>query len=182
MTDPNVAAGLIIHPTSYGGLSVRRTNRDTAKVHVGAFCSFGDSVRVIVSGEHNTQWVTTYPFTDFEGWGAENTPGHPKPTGDVEIGNDVWVGDGALILGGTKIGDGAVIGARAVVAGVVQPYSIMVGNPARRAGSRFAPEFVDRLLKIRWWEWPQERIKTAVPMLLSPDIEAFCLAAEEGRV
>lgn len=51
--------------------------------------------------------------------------------GRVVIGNNVWIGSKATILGGVHIGDGAIIGANAVVTKDVPPYTIAVGNPAR---------------------------------------------------
>lgn len=169
------------HPSSYGGLHVVYNDRDPGRLVIGAFCSFADGAVVLLGGEHNPNWVTTFPFCDFEGFGGVQ-PGHPKPMGDVTIGNDVWVAREALILAGTTIGDGAVIGARAVVSGSVAPYSIMVGNPARRAGSRFPQPIVERLLKIRWWDWPRERIERAAKVLMSPDVATFCDAVEQGRI
>lgn len=51
--------------------------------------------------------------------------------GSVSIGDDVWVGGGAIILPGVTIGNGVVIGAGAVVTRDIPPYSIATGNPAR---------------------------------------------------
>jgi acetyltransferase-like isoleucine patch superfamily enzyme len=55
----------------------------------------------------------------------------------VKIGNDVWLGAGVVVLGGTRIGEGAIVGGGAVVASDVPPYAIAVGNPARVVGYRF---------------------------------------------
>ncbi len=174
------AAKIRLHPTSYGGLRVVTTNANKAMCVIGKFCSFGAGCVAMLGGEHNTDWVSTYPFSAFAFWEAGAVPGHPKPMGDVTFGNDVWVGEGCLILAGTTIGDGAVIGARSVVRGAVPPYSIMVGNPARRVGSRFQPATVEALLRIRWWDWDDERIKRAVPYLMSSDITKFIRAVDEG--
>jgi maltose O-acetyltransferase len=56
--------------------------------------------------------------------------------GNVSIGDRVWIGYQAIILPGVTIGDGAVIGAGAVVTKNVEPYSIMVGNPACKISER----------------------------------------------
>jgi carbonic anhydrase/acetyltransferase-like protein (isoleucine patch superfamily) len=87
-----------------------------------------------------------------------------------------------MIMSGVSIGDGAVIGARAVVTRSVPPYGIVAGNPAALVRSRFDAEIVDKLLSIRWWEWPDDRIDQAVPSLLSDDIAGFIRAVEEGRI
>jgi acetyltransferase-like isoleucine patch superfamily enzyme len=58
--------------------------------------------------------------------------------GDVVIGDRVWIGYRAIVLPGVSIGEGAVIGAGAVVTKNVEPFTIMVGNPARKVGDRIA--------------------------------------------
>ncbi len=58
-----------------------------------------------------------------------------KASGDIVIGNSVWVGASAILLGGATIGDGAVIGAGAVVDFEVPAMAIVAGNPARVVGS-----------------------------------------------
>ena len=49
----------------------------------------------------------------------------------VEIGNDVWLGCGVVVLPGVKIGNGAIVAAGAVVTADVQDYDIVVGVPAK---------------------------------------------------
>lgn len=89
------------------------------------------------------------------------------------IGNDVWIAAGANILRGVNIGDGAVIGAGAVVLHDVEPYAIVAGVPARVIKYRFDEQTIQRLLKIKWWDWPHEKIKKNAKLLhddLTPDI------------
>lgn len=76
----------------------------------------------------------------------------------MEVGNDVWIGGGAIVLSGLRVGHGAVIGAGAVVTKDIEPYSIVAGVPARKIGMRFDAETIDQLLRIRWWDWPLEKI------------------------
>jgi len=161
-------------------LRVRR-QKDGATLKIGAFCSIADEVEIFLGGEHRTDWVTTFPFNVI--WeSAKYIKGHPKTKGNVEIGNDVWIGRGALILSGVKIADGAVIGARAVVTRDVPPYAIVSGNPAKVLKKRFDDETIGRLLHLKWWEWNDERIKKALPMMLNDDINAFLNAAEKGEI
>lgn len=146
-----------------------------ATVKVGQFCSLAYGCRVVLGGEHRTDWISTYRFAypPF----IEDYPDlkHTSvgASGDVVIGNDVWIGHEVLILSGTEIGDGAVIGAGSVVRSRIPPYAIAAGNPARVAGFRFSPEQIEALLKIRWWDWPLERIHSAVPQLTSDNVRAF---------
>lgn len=55
----------------------------------------------------------------------------PSISKGIVIGNDVWVAANAVILDGVSVGDGAIIAAGAVVTENVEPYSIVVGNPAK---------------------------------------------------
>ena len=107
---------------------------EIGSIKIGNYCSIAPGVEIIIRGDHNIDWVTTFPFMSFtdKGWPqARDFPGHPKSKGGVTIGNDVWIGLGALILSGVTIGDGAVIGAHAVVTKSVPPYAVVAGNPAR---------------------------------------------------
>jgi acetyltransferase-like isoleucine patch superfamily enzyme len=77
--------------------------------------------------------------------------------GDVVIGDRVWIGYRTIVLPGVSIGEGAVIGAGAVVAKNVEPYSIMVGNPARKIGVRdCAQKIEDRSMKFEKFEYELE--------------------------
>jgi acetyltransferase-like isoleucine patch superfamily enzyme len=146
---------------------------DTGLVRLGAFCSVASDVEFVVGGEHRTDWVTTFPLRAYFAQRAMLRDGHPAPRPDIEIGNDVWIGTGACILSGTTIGDGAVIGAHAVVKGEVRPYAIVVGNPAAEIRRRFDDETVEKLLALRWWEWPLEDILEQTDLLCSSDVEAL---------
>ena len=91
--------------------------------------------------------------------------------GDIVIGNDVWIGYEAVILAGVTIGDGAVIGARAVVTKDIPPYTIVGGVPAKPVRKRFTQKTIDLLLKIKWWNWPEERIRQHITEIQSGRIE-----------
>ena len=97
--------------------------------------------------------------------------------GDIRTGSDVWIGYEAVILAGVTIGDGAIIGSRAVVTKDVPPYTIAGGVPARPIRSRFAEEVVQRLLELRWWDWPEERIAANLAALRSGDVKRLSAAA-----
>ena len=153
---------------------------NNATLTIGAFCSIAADVRIFLGGNHHPEWVSTYPFGAL--WREHRHADQPCSRGDVVIGNDVWIGRDAMIMSGVTIGDGAVIGAGAVLAKDVPPYMIVAGNPARAIRARFAPETVERLLAIRWWNWPDDRIRRAAGLLQNPDIEGFIRALDEGRI
>lgn len=162
--------GWSIGPYTYG--HPRILEPEMAGLSIGNFCSIGSDVTIIL-GNHRMDLATTYPFGVLgEFWdsaphGYEDHEGR----GDVVIGHDVWFGIGSKILPGTHIGSGAVIGAGAVVRGTVPPYAIMAGNPARLVRRRFDDATIARLLDLAWWDWPEERIRTAIPLLMSENIE-----------
>src|SRR5690606_23262164 len=91
----------------------------------------------------------------------------------VTIGNDVWIGHGAVIMPGVTIGDGAVVGANAVVTHDVAPYQIVAGVPARPVRQRFPADIAARLMALSWWDWPADKLAQAIPDMQSLSIEAF---------
>ena len=133
------------------------------KLVIGKFCSIACRAKFLFnSANHTLSSLSTYPFPIFfDEWGLEKSDVAAAwdRKGDIVIGNDVWIGYEAVILSGVTIGDGAVIGARAVVTKDVPPYAIVGGVPARVIRSRFPEETVKALLRLKWWDWPAERIQ-----------------------
>lgn len=167
---------------SYGTPKMYFWDKKT-RIKIGKFCSIADKVTFIAGGNHRTNWITTFPFTDLalEWDEVRNIHGHPATKGDIIIGNDVWIGYSSIILSGTIVGDGVSIGAGSVITpgrnvspdGIIPPYSILAGNPARVVGYRFSPEEIDLLLKIQWWNWPIDKIKKHVGILCSENIDGL---------
>ena len=91
--------------------------------------------------------------------------------GDTVVGNDVWIGQNAVILPGVHIGDGAIIGLNSVVGSDVPPYTIVAGNPAKIIRKRFDDELIDIMEKLRWWDLPVEEINALIPVLSCSDLE-----------
>ncbi len=153
--------------------------QDIAKLLIGRFCSIGPEVTIVL-GNHRTDLVTTYPFKTLSHLWPEAAAGADDhdSKGDVVLHNDIWIGAKATILSGAEIGSGAVVAAGAVVRGTVPPYAIVAGNPARVTRMRFEAPVVERLLRAAWWDWDEARLRAALPLLLSQDIEAFLQDAE----
>lgn len=87
----------------------------------------------------------------------------PEKQLDVEIGNDVWIGERAMLIGGVHIEDGAIVLAGAVVTKDVPPYAIVGGVPAKIIRYRYDKETISFLLQTQWWnnteEWFKENWK-----------------------
>ncbi|MDD3409312.1 MAG: CatB-related O-acetyltransferase [Eubacteriales bacterium] len=135
-------------------------NRD--RLVIGKFCSIACGAKFLFnSANHSLSSLSTYPFPlFFEEWGLDKKDVAQAwdNKGDIVIGSDVWIGYEAVILAGVTIGDGAVIGARAVVTRDVPPYAIVGGVPARLIRRRFPDDAVEALLRLRWWDWPKDKI------------------------
>ena len=93
--------------------------------------------------------------------------------GDIVIGNDVWIGYGAVILSGVTIGDGAIIGTNALVTKDIPPYTIAGGIPAKPLKKRFSEEQISALMKIKWWDWSEEEILKNLKFIKSGDTDSL---------
>lgn len=145
---------------------------------IGKFCSIACGAKFLfTSANHTMKSLSTYPFPIFfEEWGldrADITTAWDNK-GDIVIGNDVWIGYEAIILSGVTIGDGAIIGARAVVTKDVPPYTVVGGVPAKEIKKRYDPQTIDRLRRLCWWDWPDEKIRQALPALMNGKIDDLC--------
>jgi acetyltransferase-like isoleucine patch superfamily enzyme len=156
---------------TYGKPTVLFENEE-ANLTIGKFCSIADNVTIFLGGNHRTDWVTTYPFNALGNYfpEASNIKGHPASKGNVMIGNDVWIGRGAVIMSGVKIGDGSVIAASSVVTKNVGQYEIWGGNPAMLIKKRFDDKTIQELLDLEWWNWNIEKIKKHMNNLCHSDV------------
>jgi len=152
-------------PTSYANIRLLQfSDTDGEAVTVGKYCALNHRAVVLHGGNHRTDWVGML-HVDYAGGGSSRGP--------VVIGNDVWIGYEALIMSGVTIGDGAVVAARAVVTRSVEPYEIVGGNPVRHIRYRFDEPTRAALLRIRWWDWPDDKVQAHLDEINSPDIASF---------
>ena len=144
---------------------------------IGKYCSIACGAKFLLnSANHTLRSLSTYPFPIFyEAWGTpvSEVSSAWDNRGDIVIGNDVWIGYEAVILSGVHIGDGAIIGARAVVTRDVEPYTIMGGVPARPIRKRYDEETIQRLLALRWWDFPPEQMRKCLDALEQGDLQAL---------
>lgn len=140
---------------------------------IGKFCQIASGVEFIMNdANHQMNAVSTFPFYTLEGWEMDAPAATDMPyKGDTIIGNDVWIGQRAVILPGVHIGDGAIIGANSVVGSDVAPYTIVVGNPAKELRKRFDDELIELMLKFRWWDKSIEEINRLIPLLTNSNLE-----------
>lgn len=185
VTDPNIEVGeytiyndFAHDPRDFQGNNVLYhypVNHD--KLVIGKFCSIACGAKFLfTSANHTMRSLSTYPFPIFfEEWGldsADITDAWDNK-GDIVIGCDVWIGYEAVILSGVSIGDGAVIGTRAVVTKDVPPYTIVGGIPAKPIRRRFDEKTIAKLLELRWWDWPEEKIRKSISAIQAGNIDAL---------
>jgi acetyltransferase-like isoleucine patch superfamily enzyme len=155
------------------GKPITHWDSENAKLVVGNFCSIAGNVNIYLGGNHRTDWISTYPFGHIhkDVFNTFDGTGHPTTNGDIQIGNDFWIGMSVKIMSGVKIGDGAVIGAHSLVTKNVEPYTIVGGNPAKIIRKRFSCEVIDLLLTLKWWEWDDNKINENIHILCSNDFD-----------
>ena len=180
VTNPNILVGRYSYYSGYyHGHSFDdcarflMTEPGVDRLVIGSFCSIGSGAAFIMAGNqgHRYDWVSSFPFYFMNEvphfTGAANAF---APAGDTVIGNDVWIGTEAIVMPGINIGHGAVIGTRALVTKDVEPYAIVGGNPARPIRKRFSEEDIALLLEMAWWDWPDDMLRAAMPLMTSTNI------------
>ena len=149
---------------------------------IGKYCSIACGAAFLFNAaNHALGSLSTYPFPIFfEEWGTDAgaVADAWDNRGDIVVGNDVWIGYEAVVMAGVTIGDGAIVASRAVVTRDVPPYAIVGGVPAKVIKYRFDPATVESLLAIKWWEWPAETIRRALPLIRGGKAEELALFAE----
>lgn len=151
---------------------------EVADATIGKFAAIANAVRIGAPNhpmERATQHRITYCPEYYEtGMTRDHAFFARRRAARTVIGNDVWIGHGAIVLTGLRIGDGAVIAAGAVVSRDVAPYSVVGGVPAHPIRERFPAVIAQRLARIRWWDWPDALLFARLADFQTLDIQAFC--------
>ena len=175
ITNPNIIVGdfTYIADSEFESHVTNHYEWNGDKLIIGKFCQIAAGVEFVMNGaNHQMNAVSTFPFYTLEGWNMDTPNVYDLPLkGDTVIGNDVWIGQNAVILPGVHIGDGAIIGANSVVGCHVNPYTVMIGNPAKELRKRFDDELIQMLLAWKWWDKSIEEIDALIPILTNSDLK-----------
>lgn len=161
-----VGARTLIAETEMGDYSYVVNDSDIIYTTIGKFCSIASHVR-INPGDHPMHRISQSHFTYrssayFEGVEDDREFFDWRRSRAVNIGHDVWIGHGAIVLAGRNVGTGAVIAAGAIVTRDVDPYTIVAGVPAKPVRERFTPKVADKIMALAWWDWEHERLQAAL--------------------
>lgn len=159
---------------------------------IGRYCSFGEDVQ-IGRQDHPLTWASTSPafylhdnlFSlkgGFEGSEEYHTYRFQNGVASTKvqvtnIGNDVWIGHGAMIKAGVTIGDGAIVAAHAVVAKDVPPYAVVAGNPAVIKKFRLPPLLISPMLRHKWWQYAPWQLSHLTPAKPNEFIQGVAVMA-----
>jgi acetyltransferase-like isoleucine patch superfamily enzyme len=135
---------IIVGNMTYGRIEVNIDEKNDAKLYIGNYCSIGSGCRFLVSGDHNINTISTFPFK-VKKFGYS---GEANSKGDIVIKDDVWIGTRAIIFSGITIGQGAIIGAGSIITKDVPPYAIVCGVPGKIIKYRFSEDMIKKLLSI----------------------------------
>jgi acetyltransferase-like isoleucine patch superfamily enzyme len=167
--------GAMMGKCSLGAFSYVQPRSELFDASVGRYCSIASDV-VIGPAEHPVDWLSTHPFVCDRGDHvmelASVFPKYAELLGslssrahwhdETRIGNDVWIGQRAIVMRGVTVGDGAIIAAGAVVTRDVAAYAIVGGVPAKLIRFRFEPDVIEALLQIQWWRYDLSSLTSAI--------------------
>jgi acetyltransferase-like isoleucine patch superfamily enzyme len=154
---------------SYGLPSIISFDKKS-KVSVGSYVSIASNVTFLLGANHASGLVTTFPIDRID---PSKTTADSNERGNIEIGNDVWIGYGATLIGNVRVGDGAIIGAHALVVDDIPPYAVVGGVPAKVIKYRFSSEQIEKLLAIAWWNWNTKTVQERQKDIYSKDMDSF---------
>lgn len=161
-------------------------NDKVFNIQIGRYTSIGNNVKLLVDMNHDYNSIYQGVISEFAndeygriGWGQIIKRIERKR--EILIGNDCWIGDDVIIMGGATIHDGAVVAAGSVVTKDVPPYAIVGGNPAKVIKYRFSPEVINEMEKIEWWYWNSDFLKAAKNDMQG-EIEPFIMKYKDNVV
>lgn len=155
---------------SIGEYSRIGVNCSVTNATIGRFTAIGKDT-IIGLGQHPTNYISTNSIFYRKGQFHDNWA---QPLENFEeskriiIGNDVWIGRKCMIMDGVTVNDGAIVAAGAIVTKDVPPYAIVGGVPAKVLKYRFTTDIVDKLLEIKWWNIPDNKMMRYIDKFHAP--------------
>ncbi|MGX5844093.1 DapH/DapD/GlmU-related protein [Mesorhizobium sp. ArgA1] len=181
----SIGERVVLREVNVGDFSYFERHAEAIYTTIGKFCSIAANSRINALEhpiERLTQHKLSYRPNEYFRWlGVDAAFRERRQAKAVSIGNDVWIGHGAVIMPGISIGNGAIVGANAVVTRDVPAYAIVAGVPAKQLRRRFSPEIAARIENLAWWDWPPEKLAKAVPDMQALPLEAFLDRWEQER-
>jgi phosphonate metabolism protein (transferase hexapeptide repeat family) len=180
----SVGERVVLRDVTLGDWSYFERHAEAIYADIGKFCSIAANARINAL-EHPIERITQHkisyrPNEYFRYLGVDSAFRERRRAKRVTIGNDVWIGHGAVVMPGLSIGDGAVVGANAVVTRDVEPFSIVAGVPARHMRWRFPEATRRRIARLAWWDRDLTTLVEMIPDMQAMEIDAF-LDKWEGR-
>ncbi|MER8902642.1 DapH/DapD/GlmU-related protein [Mesorhizobium sp. M0772] len=173
----SIGERVVLREVNVGDFSYFERHAEAIYTTIGKFCSIAANSRINALEhpiERITQHKLSYRPNEYFRWlGVDAAFRARRQVKAVGIGNDVWIGHGAVIMPGISIGNGAIVGANSVVTRNVPAYTIVAGVPAKPLRMRFPSEIAARIESLAWWDWPPEKLAKAVPDMQALPIEDF---------
>lgn len=173
----SIGERVVLREVNVGDFSYFERHAEAIYTTIGKFCSIAANSRINALEhpiERITQHKLSYRPNEYFRWlGVDAAFRARRQAKAVSIGNDVWIGHGAVIMPGISIGNGAIVGANSVVTRNVPAYAIVAGVPAKPLRMRFPSEIAARIESLAWWDWPPEKLAKAVPDMQALPIEDF---------
>lgn len=181
----SIGERVVLREVNVGDFSYFERHAEAIYTTIGKFCSIAANSRINALEhpiERITQHKLSYRPNEYFRWlGVDAAFRERRQAKAVNIGHDVWIGHGAVIMPGISIGNGAIVGANAVVTKDVPAYTIVTGVPAKPLRRRFPAEIAARIERLAWWDWSPEKLAKAVPDMQALPIEAFLDRWEQER-
>lgn len=172
-----IGKGSRVAHSTLGDYSYCDRYADIANAQVAKFSNIAAFVRIGAT-DHPLQTASCHHFLyrSDDYWddaGRDEAFFAHRRSRTARIGNDTWIGAGAMIKPEVTLGDGAVVAAGALVTKDVAPYTIVAGTPATPLRERQPREIAERLIALGWWDWDHSALRAALEDFRTLTAEAF---------
>lgn len=167
-----ISSGCEIYNSKISDFTYVSSNSKICNTKIGKFCSIASGVKINLPRHPTKDFISTHPIFYSSSYKKINNILHTKfkEYENVEIGNDVWIGENVLILSGIKIGNGSIIAAGSVVTKDVGDFSIVGGIPAKLIKMRYNPQEIDILNSEKWWDYKLHKILDNFDKLINKEL------------